>query len=48
MPAKSAGKQSATFRQVCELSPPHMVAKLARKHGVKSRVPFRAALDLGL
>jgi hypothetical protein len=37
MPAKSAGKQSAIFRQVCELIPPHMVATLARKHKVKSR-----------
>ena len=37
MPVKSAGKQSAIFRQVCELIPPHMVAKLARKHGIKSR-----------
>ena len=37
MPAKSAAKKSAIFRQVCELIPSHMVAKLARKHGVKSR-----------
>jgi hypothetical protein len=37
MPAKSAKKKSAIFRQVCELIPPHLVPKLARKHGVKSR-----------
>jgi len=37
MPAKSAVKKSAIFRQVCELIPPHMVAHLARKHGIKSR-----------
>jgi hypothetical protein len=37
MPAKPAGKESAIFRQVCEMIPPHMVAKIARKHGVKSR-----------
>jgi hypothetical protein len=37
MPVKSAKKEPAIFRQVCELIPPHLVAKLARKHGVKSR-----------
>ena len=37
MPIKSAKKKPAIFRQVCELIPPHLVAKLARKHGVKSR-----------
>jgi len=37
MPVRSAGKKSAIFRQVCELIPAHMVSKLARKHGVKSR-----------
>ncbi|NQT13223.1 MAG: DUF4372 domain-containing protein [Planctomycetes bacterium] len=37
MPVKSAGIKRAIFRQVCELIPPHLVSKLARKHGVKSR-----------
>lgn len=37
MPVKSAGRKRAIFRQVCELIPPHLVPKLARKHGVKSR-----------
>lgn len=37
MPIKSAKKKPAIFRQVCELIPPHLVPKLARKHGVKSR-----------
>jgi hypothetical protein len=37
MPANSAKKHPAIFRQVCELIPPHLVSKLARKHGVKSR-----------
>lgn len=37
MPAKSAKKHSVIFRQVCELIPSHMVAKLARKHGIKFR-----------
>ncbi len=37
MPAKSAKKESVIFRQVCELIPPHMAIKLARKHGVKFR-----------
>ena len=37
MPVKSAKKEPAIFRQVCELIPPHLVAKLAREHGVKSR-----------
>jgi hypothetical protein len=37
MPAKPAGKESAIFRQVCEMIPPHIVPKIARKHGVKSR-----------
>ena len=35
MPIKSAKKKPAIFRQVCELIPPHLVPKLARKHGVK-------------
>ena len=37
MPAKSAKKKPAIFRQVCELIPPHLVSKLARKHEVRSR-----------
>ncbi len=37
MPIKSAKKKPVIFRQVCELIPPHLVPKLARKHGVKSR-----------
>lgn len=37
MPVKPAGGQRAIFRQVCELIPSHLVPKLARKHGVKSR-----------
>jgi hypothetical protein len=37
MPAKSAKIKSAIFRQVCEIIPLHMVAKLARKHKIKLR-----------
>jgi hypothetical protein len=37
MPAKSANSKRAIFRQVCELIPSHLVAKLARKHGIQSR-----------
>lgn len=37
MPAKPAGSKRAIFRQVCEVIPPHLVGKIARKHGVKSR-----------
>lgn len=37
MPAKSAKTKSAIFRQVCEIIPPHMVSKLARKHEIKFR-----------
>ncbi len=37
MPAKPAKRQSAIFRQVCELIPAYLVPKLARKHEVKSR-----------
>ena len=37
MPAKPAKKQHAIFRQVCELIPPHLVAKLAREFGVRTR-----------
>ena len=37
MPVKSAKKKSVIFRQVCELIPPHMVPKLARKHGIAFR-----------
>jgi len=32
MLAKSSVNQSAIFRQVCELIPPHRVAKLAHTH----------------
>ncbi len=37
MPAKSARKDSAIFRQVCELIPPHMVIKIARRYGIMFR-----------
>jgi hypothetical protein len=37
MPVSTAGSKRAIFRQVCELIPSHLVPKLARKHGVKSR-----------
>lgn len=37
MPAKSAGKQRAIFRQVCELIPSHVVSKFARAYGVMAR-----------
>jgi len=37
MPASTAGTKHAIFRQVCELIPPHLVPKLARKHGIQSR-----------
>ncbi len=37
MPVKPAGNQRAIFRQFCELIPPHLVPKLARKHGIRSR-----------
>ena len=37
MPASTAGGKRAIFRQVCELIPPHLVPKLAREHGIKSR-----------
>ncbi|AKJ64189.1 hypothetical protein L21SP4_00927 [Kiritimatiella glycovorans] len=37
MPASRAGSKRAIFRQVCELIPPHLVPKLARKHRIKSR-----------
>ena len=33
MPASTAGNKRAIFRQVCELIPPHLVPKLARRHG---------------
>jgi len=36
MPAKPAKRQSAIFRQVCELIPAYLVPKLARKHELKS------------
>jgi len=37
MPVKPAGSKRAIFRQVCELIPAHLVPKLARKHGIRSR-----------
>lgn len=37
MPAKPAKRNPAIFRQICELIPSHLVPKLARAHGVKSR-----------
>ena len=37
MPASTAVRKRAIFRQVCELIPPHLVPKIARKHGIKSR-----------
>ena len=36
-PASTAGSKRAIFRQICELIPPHLVQKVARKHGIKSR-----------
>jgi len=33
----SAGSKRAILRQVCELIPSHLVPKLARKHGIRSR-----------
>ena len=36
MPVKPAGSKRAIFRQVCELIPPHLVPKLARKHEIQS------------
>ena len=48
MPVRSAGSKRAIFRQVCELIPPHLVPKLARKHGIKSRgiTPWSHAVSL--
>jgi hypothetical protein len=37
MPTKSAKKQPAIFRQLCELIPPHLVSKLGRKYKTASR-----------
>jgi len=37
MPVKPAGGKHAIFRQVCELIPAHLVPKLARQHGIRSR-----------
>ena len=37
MPTSTAGNKLAIFCQVCELIPPHLVPKLACKHGIKSR-----------
>lgn len=39
MPVKPAESKRAISRQVCEFIPPHLVPKLARKHGIKSRGP---------
>ena len=33
MPASTAVRKRAIFRQVCELIPSHLVPKIARKHG---------------
>ena len=37
MPASTAGSKRAIFRQICELIPPHLASKIARRHGIKSR-----------
>ncbi len=37
MSGKSARKQHAIFRQVCELIPSQLVSKLSRVHGIQSR-----------
>lgn len=37
MPVSAARSNRAIFRQICELIPPHLVAKLAREHEVKTR-----------
>ncbi len=37
MPTKSATRKPARFRQICELLPSHLVAKLAREHRAPSR-----------
>ena len=37
MPASTAVRKRAIFRQVCELIPAHLVPKIARKHGIISR-----------
>lgn len=37
MPPRPAARKPAIFRQICELIPAHMVPKLARKHGIRSR-----------
>jgi hypothetical protein len=37
MNGKSARKNRAIFRQVCELIPSHLISKLARIHGIQSR-----------
>jgi len=37
MTDKSARKEHAIFRQICELIPGHLVAKLARRYDIKSR-----------
>ena len=37
MPARPTKKNMTLLRQICELIPTHMVSKLAREHGVKTR-----------
>lgn len=37
MPNRSAAREPAIFRQVCELIPSYLVSKLARVHGVAAR-----------
>jgi len=37
MPAKSTRRDSAIFRQICEIIPSHMTSKIARRYGVKFR-----------
>lgn len=37
MSAKSARSQFSTLQQICSHIPPHLVAKLARKHGVEKQ-----------
>lgn len=37
MPVKSAVRNPAIFRQICELIPPHLVSKTARVYGVVAR-----------
>lgn len=37
MPPRPAARKPAIFRQICELIPAHLVPKLARKYGIRSR-----------